>query len=67
MINLHRYKVVKILLKCCWRTSINWTVIRLKTDGRWHPTAGIIGNIDAYTLLLYRVFTYVNILFSLTD
>lgn len=41
MINLHRYKVVKILLKCCWRTNINWTVIRLKTDGG-HPTAGII-------------------------
>ena len=51
MINLHRYKVVKILLKCCRRTNINWTVIRLRTDER-HPTAGIIGNIDTYTLPL---------------
>lgn len=43
MINLRRYKVVNILLKC-YRTNI----IRLKSSGK-HPTAGIIGNI-AYTL-----------------
>ncbi|XP_033206412.2 FAD synthase [Bombus vancouverensis nearcticus] len=36
MINLHRYKVVNILLKC-YRTNI----IRLKSSGK-HPTAGII-------------------------
>ncbi|XP_017760380.1 PREDICTED: FAD synthase-like [Eufriesea mexicana] len=40
MINLHHY-VIKVLLKCCWRTTMSWTLIRLKSSGR-HPTAGII-------------------------
>lgn len=46
MINLHRYKVVNILLKC-YRINI----IRLKSSGK-HPTAGIIGNTH-FTNIIY--------------
>ncbi|CAL7941569.1 unnamed protein product [Xylocopa violacea] len=40
MINLY-YRIIKQLLKCRWRTSINGTIFRLKSSGE-HPTAGII-------------------------
>lgn len=53
MMNLHRY-IVKTLLKRYWRTTMNWTLIRMKSS-EGHPTAGIIGNINIYT----RVHIYI--------
>lgn len=57
MMNLHRY-IVKTLLKRYWRTTMNWTLIRMKSS-EGHPTAGIIGNINIYTRV--HIYMYISL------